>query len=214
MKNLISLATLLALLPVCASAQTYVRAAAIWQDIDDVEVTGAARFMSSVDEAYGISAAVGYKFGGIRAEAEVISISNEFASDGAGTTATTYAKGDIDQYRLSANIYYDIPILPIVHPYIGAGVGLGHFSINDFQGVKGTDNYVGDGDANILAFQFMVGLKAELPIEGLFVYGGYRFVRTDGYEQEFNNSDPTATDAFNVIMKSSNMFELGVGYTF
>lgn len=61
---------------------------------------------------------------------------------------------------LMANTYVEIPLIPVIDPYIGAGIGMTRFDHN-----------------NSIALQGMMGLEYELPMLPITIGGEYRYLK-------------------------------------
>ena len=71
--------------------------------------------------------------------------------------------GHINLDALMANAYVDVPfILPLITPYVGAGIGYGRFE-----------------RSNVLPMQFMLGLDAEIFVIPIIGSVEYRFMQTN-----------------------------------
>lgn len=105
------------------------------------------------DTGYVVGGLLGYRFGALRAEAEL---------DYQETEANDFV--DVEILRYTAGLYYDIAALPLpITPYIGGGVGLASIDSdgggNDetnftFHGEVGGSLYLGDSLAIVPAYRY------------------------------------------------------------
>ncbi|MBP0443953.1 OmpA family protein [Roseomonas sp. SSH11] len=141
------------------------------------------------DTGWGGAVALGWGFGnGVRAEVEGNYRQNEvdkIGGFGGPTTSRAFRNngGDIRQYGVMANAYYDfnIPNFPVV-PYIGAGAG---YIWTEYDGVRGTRQAAGsnsvviDGTDGSFAWQGIAGAAYPIrSVPGLALTLEYRYMGT------------------------------------
>lgn len=88
---------------------------------------------------------------------------------------------------LMANGYVEVPLIPIIDPYIGAGIGMTRFDHN-----------------NSLALQGIMGLEYELPFLPLTIGGEYRYLKVN----------ETGGKREDISKFHSNIFMFKMRYTF
>jgi opacity protein-like surface antigen len=97
-----------------------------------VELQGGAAFLTDsdvnpsvdTDTGYALGVAAGYKFGKVRAEAEVGYQKNEVDSCSINSSRCRNATGDIKAYTFLVNGYYDFINKTRFTPYLTAGIGV------------------------------------------------------------------------------------------
>ena len=153
---------------------------------------GIARVDNEYEDLNGFaSVAAGMAFGATRFEADVSylrgSVKDHIAT--AGGTSTRYSSdesfGDLDVVTVMANLYYDLD-LGFITPFVGAGLGVGFVSANDYgvtplvgatpDGVLLNDNDLGLAYQATAGLAFAVGGRATAEL-------GYRF---QGVEAELH----------------------------
>ena len=88
---------------------------------------------------------------------------------------------------LFLNGYADVPLIPIVDPYVGLGIGFTRFD-----------------HANSFAYQGMLGLEYELPFAPVAVAGEYRYLKINETTGKFDRRSQYHT---NILMfKARYMF--------
>ncbi|WP_207485945.1 outer membrane protein [Arenibaculum pallidiluteum] len=127
------------------------------------------------DAGYAITGAVGYKSGPFRGELEL-----GYARSGVDTVTggglELGADADIDIFTASVNGYYDIQTGTAFTPYLGAGIGLAHSSIDDVTVSFGGQSETFDGDSSTdLLLQAEAGLSYAVA-PNVSVVPAYRFV--------------------------------------
>jgi outer membrane protein OmpA-like peptidoglycan-associated protein len=175
------------------------------------------------------AASLGWGFGnGFRAEIEGNYRQNEVDKmggfGGPGTTsAFRSGGGDIRQYGVMANAYYDfvIPRFPVV-PYIGAGAG---YVWTEYDGVRGTRN-VPNGNSVVIddtdgrfAWQGIAGAAYPIAsVPGLALTLEYRYMGT--LEPRLNgrvvtpSGQTVSTGRFEADSAENHSVMLGVRYAF
>jgi OmpA-OmpF porin, OOP family len=187
---------------------------------------------------YGGLVSAGYGFGnGFRAEAEVDYFTNK--SDGfTGGSVAVNGSGTEDKYGFMANVLYDfVGVVPMVQPYLGAGIGVQWVNWHDFRGSNprtlafgGTTVAPGglaassSGQAKaVFAYQFIAGMA--LPIDsapGLAITAEYRFLGTAGNRSTNATFTGTSTTGGTLAANGKvqfgptydNIFLIGVRYNF
>ncbi len=129
-----------------------------------------------LDGGFRVNGAVGYSFSPVRVEGEV-----SYAESDVDSVDSLDASGDVTMWSFMANGYYDFDFDWDIKPYVGFGVGVARFSVNDLA-VLGTPS-VDDSDT-VFAFQAMAGASVPLG-ESVEIFAGYRY---------FHGADVTLTD--------------------
>lgn len=146
---------------------------------------------------FNLSAAVGVDFGLVRLEGEGF-FSNHWldkTEDVGGNTDGTFRTT-----AGMANAYFDVPMV-VIHPFIGAGIGIANVNANDIE-IGGSP--VVDDDDMVLAYQLRAGLAfTTLPLVDIIL--GYRYFRTADLSMG-NNVDIDGLEAHSI--------ELGVRVSF
>ncbi|WP_432799156.1 outer membrane protein [Poriferisphaera sp. WC338] len=145
-----------------------------------------------LDPAFGGGGAIGLRYSILRAEFEV-SYQN-FGFD--EQTSTLNLSGDLGQLNFMSNLYLDIPLTDRLDWYIGGGVGISRYKLNQSGTSYGFDATVNDKD-NVFAYQFQTGLAYKLT-QHLEMYGGYRFLSSNN--PVFNNFEYTAPTSHAAIL--------------
>ena len=146
---------------------------------NDSELEGAGGLEIEWDTGFIASASIGYQppvLAGFRPELEY-SFRKQDIEDGSDITVNVVA----------ANLYYDIVTPGTVTPYIGAGIGYGHFDID--TGSTGLD-----GSSSEAIYQGMIGLGYEPSgIQNVGFTLGYRYMApfsdpdVEGFDYEYDN---------------------------
>lgn len=114
----------------------------------------------------------------IRAEIEYLHLK----SDKDGSDATTYGA--------SANAYVGLPLLPIIKPYVGMGLGYMQQELKmpaDFDGDDIYESKVKTKSDWTVVPQYMIGLDVSLPI--IPVAGGVEYRYIDSKFKGFNDTE-------------------------
>jgi len=154
---------------------------------------------------------LGYGFGnGLRAEVEGDYRHNGFSGSGFG--------GQEQKYGAMANVLYDfVGLVPMVTPYIGAGVGYQWAQMQNLHATVGGAN-VATGNQSKGSFAYQAILGAALPIEsvpGLALTAEYRFMGLTGHRQYSASVGPGGTPAsFTMKNDFNNTVLVGFRYAF
>lgn len=89
------------------------------------------------------------------------------------------AGGEVKSWIGLMNVYYDVPVDWALQPYIGAGLGFGHFS-GEIDDISGFASDASD-DAFGLAYQVGGGLKYRMSPD-MALTTGYRYLGTSSLE--------------------------------
>lgn len=159
-------------------------------DLEEAGITGEATF----DTGFGIVGALGRSWPGLalgtlRTELEVGYRLNDV--DEISAMGVTVSAGDADVSALSgmANVAFDLATGTGIRPYVLAGVGVAHLSLDsDDLGIDESDT--------VLAYQAGVGVGFDITTSST-LFGGYRFFGTadpefDGTEAEYNSHNVEA----------------------
>jgi opacity protein-like surface antigen len=142
----------------------------------------------------GLNGFVGYKFSNFRAEGELLYTSNSIfqgkisgknASGGSNYEQIEPVTGNISNFSVMLNGYYDIVTGSQFKPFVGVGIGFGSasitttqrvspnfFTVPDSQLVAQTDS----GSASGLAYQFKVGTAYAIS-DNTDLYLQYRYLK-------------------------------------
>ncbi|MDD4348720.1 MAG: outer membrane beta-barrel protein [Opitutales bacterium] len=214
MKSLsLILTTLVALIPAAADAGVYGRFSATHNNIRDLKasIENDENIEATVDAGLGYSAALGYKFSMLRIEGEYYWSSN---SIGNSKNEWIHAAGDIDVSSWFGNAYLDLPLFPIVHPYVGVGVGMTKVEFSDVRvSVEGIQLFNQDftTDDSVLGYQLLAGLVVDLPITDLSLSLGYRYILMDEPDLDF---DTVVQSWSEVDAPNRHVIEVGLMYAF
>ena len=127
---------------------------AVWNDDADLDLNGVKVADIDYDAGFGISGAIGYDWGNVRTELELVSRSNDMDI----TAGAVTLGGDIDSLALMGNLYYDQHNSSDFTPYIG--VGLGAVDVDGFD--------------TVFAYQAMGGVTYTIDKQNE-VFVGYRY---------------------------------------
>lgn len=214
MKSLsLILTTLVTLIPAVSDAGVYGRFSATHNNIADLKasIENDEDIEASVDAGLGYSAALGYQFSMLRIEGEYYWSSN---SIGNSKNEWIHAAGDIDVSSWFGNAYLDLPLFPIVHPYVGVGVGMTKVEFSDVRvSVEGIQLFNQDftTDDSVLGYQFLAGLVVDLPITDLSLSLGYRYILMDEPDLDF---DTVVQSWSEVDAPNRHVIEVGLMYEF
>lgn len=204
MRYLIAIFALVA--PAIAMAgQPYVagQAGATFLHDADNAASGSPTIESTFDTGYNLGIRAGYQFGQARVEGEVQYAENDL-NDLNVSGSSLDADGDVSSTAFMANFIYAFLPQQRVHPYVGAGVGVAHVSINDAR--VGNAGVADDSDT-VFAYQLMVGVEYDVT-QQVALYGDYHYLGTD--DPTFEG---TSGSDFDSEYNSSNV-SVGVRYTF
>ena len=173
-------------------------------------------------------ASVGYGFGnGVRAEVEGDFLQNN-VSHLSGTAFPTSSNGNVRNWGLMANAYYDINVgAPWVTPYLGAGAGYQWTHLHNVGGIQtgGPFTYSTNDTSGHFAWQAIVGAAfpvSNLPyvgfnMPGLFLTAEYRFMDITG-GAKFNAATDVGGTFTPTTLKMHNQyyntFLIGLRYDF
>jgi len=160
-----------------AGAEVYLRGSALFTSPDDL--TASESFSAAVENSVGYSLALGYKFSIARIEAEGMMIDSSI--DGvSGDPDFEWAEGDLKYANLFVNAYIDIPGIPLVTPYVGAGVGLGWIDMDGNFELTDTSQINYENRSTLPAYQLILGVRARIPATEVSVFANYRFIHMNG----------------------------------
>lgn len=209
-KLLAALAAGLVLSTATAHAGLYAKAGIIYNNPESIEIPQTTGDLeASLDSSYGFTGAIGYKFSLLRVEGELLYVQNDVDAE----LGAFSAQGGLQQTNFFVNGYLDLPIIPIVKPYVGFGIGLATVDVSGMQ-VTDTAGILYEADDNDTAFgyQFMAGLRADLPFMDLSLYAGYRYLSLE--DVSVNAQDIALNTALNLDGGTNHMVELGLIYGF
>jgi len=178
MKHLLLSASLIALAPFAAQAQSkasdgvYVSLGAGWNKVLDADLkTGGLSGKSTFEDGYAIIGAVGYGWGnGFRTEFEGGYRNNDQKSATLGGVRFAN-KGSYSALTGMANVIYDLNLGGFT-PYVGAGVGVARVGLN----TASTRGQIDDYDMQF-AYQGIAGVAFGLT-ENIKLDLGYRYINT------------------------------------
>ena len=191
------------------SAELYLRAGLLYNDSGDLALDGTTNVAEGWDDGVGFNAAVGYRLTVLRLEGELVYFDTSLGGlDDVGVDL------DADLTRLSgfANVFVEMPGLPFVNPYLGAGVGVTNFEVETngtFTPGEGLPiNLTTSADEMKFSFQAMAGLRFSFA-ETVSAYLGVRYLAID----DLGFSDETDVITFNAD-GGELAFEVGVALGF
>lgn len=163
---------------------------------------------------------VGYGFGnGLRAEGE---FNYRFTHEKLKNAPGNGGGYDNNTYGLMANVLYDIPGVPYVTPYVGAGVGVEMVSSRSAK-VYGTDaddvgSFSGSADNAHLGGQAIAGVAVPTGVPGLDVTAEYRFLAVVGKDKikgEVNDpGEASVPGSLSVDNQYNHSILVGLRYAF
>ncbi len=144
---------------------------------------------------YAFGAALGYDFGGVRLEAELMRHENDvkrFAFDGTGGIVGLGQQpadsGDTTATAAMANLYYDIDLGGATRPFIGFGMGIARLNFDSYR--TGAINIV-DDSKSVFAYQAIAGIRHAIS-KAIDLTLEYRY---------FNTENPKLQDALGRSLK-------------
>lgn len=162
---------------------------------------------------FAIGAGLGYDFGDVRIEGEILHLRNdvnEFAfANAGGLGAGLVGVNDADSGNTRAtagllNLIYDIDTGSTVTPFLGAGLGWGKINFNNYA-AAGTP--ILDDSDSVAVYQLIAGLGAAVS-RSVDLTAGYRYVGSE---------DPKLTDALGRSVNSdfnAHVFLVGLVWKF
>lgn len=207
----------------CQCDPWYLSVSGGWQQRERVREAADARTFIEFDSGFSANAALGYRLGKYRLEAEYSFMNNECSVAGSGgLSSNTVGNINIKAFMFSAYRDFEIDGWRW-KPYAGGGIGIFQSEINGlfpefFQTIDGPDGAFATSPINAtsnmpFAYQFRVG--ASRPIgERTEFFGGYRYFH--GAEMEFSSA-PFASGAaptFNPKGALTHGLEFGLRVSF
>jgi len=177
-----------------------------WTDTDDHSYnTGVGLAETKLKNGALGSAAMGYKYGVMRYEAEVLHQESDAKSHTIGGVTPGGVDGSPATTAAMANAYVDLGTYIGLKPYVGGGVGYSRVKFKDYR-TASTGTFLDDSD-NVLAYQGMAGVSYDITPK-LALTGEYRYLGT-------NDPEVTTVGGTNTkISNDSNNGMLGLRYTF
>lgn len=132
------------------------------------------------DNGLGIGAALGYDFGTIRLELELIHRKNKIKSVSVTGLGSTSSNGDSSSLASMVNVYYDVENSTILTPFVMAGLGYAKVKLNNLHVIAPTLAAVRINSSykdNVAAYQFGAGVSMELS-ENISLSVAYRYFKT------------------------------------
>ena len=96
---------------------------AVWLLDSDISQSGGITGTAEYDTGFGITGALGYDFGKFRLEGELGYRINDYDKVGASGQSKVNTGGDVTEWNLMVNGYYDVKTKTQFTPYIGGGIG-------------------------------------------------------------------------------------------
>ncbi len=158
---------------------------------------------SELDAGYVVQAAVGYKFGMPRVEAEVSYQKNDYDKYKIGGT-TTSAGGDVSALNLMVNGYVDIANESSFTPFVFCGLGISNVEAELTNG--GTTIF--NDDDTVFAYQVGVGVGMDVAPQFMIDLRYAYFGTSDP-----DLTDPTGATQYETEFSSHNV-TLGLRYSF
>jgi opacity protein-like surface antigen len=190
-------------------AQLYLSASGGYLDLQNLRGARSA-FSADADfeKSYLLNAAIGYRFRlpavNLRLEleggygrAEVKSVSITTASG--GTSTAILRGGNSDLYTATVNGFVEVPLGPVLSPYVGAGIGAAYTDLPSFSTASGDVTFRGGSNANLLILG-EAGLAVNLN-DNLALVPAYRYIRFNSQISEVDDID-------------AHIFKLGLRLTF
>lgn len=167
--------------------------------------TASGQIDTDMDTGYGISGAVGYDYGQVRAEVEMAYRQNDVSSHTlAGTGALANPGGDVSSLAVMVNGYYDFDTQSPLTPYVGAGIGVANVDFQDYA--SGATNAM-SGDDTTFAYQAIAGLEYEF-VDHLSALVEYRYFATSDIDVDSTLGGNLSTDT----SYGNHSFLLGLKY--
>ena len=156
------------------------------------------------DVGFAGAAALGYKFGPARTDAEVAYLTANFDFAGTDENGTEAANDTFTALSLMANFWYDLDVGSFLTPYVGVGVGATNLSV---KLTTGDDTWF-DGAGWGFAYQAGAGVSFNV-IAGFSLDLGYRFCGTLE-TPVFDNADPELSSVTPLVM--AHRIQLGLRF--
>ena len=172
---------------------------AVWLLDSDLSQPGGIKGTAEYDTGFGITGALGYDFGKFRVEGEVGYRKNDYDKVGASGQPKVNAGGDVTEWNLMVNGYFDIKTETPFTPYIGGGIGAAFL---DSSALNAGGITMGSDDDSGFAYQFIAGVAYSFA-EVWMMQLEYRF---------FGTTDPSYGGTDSEYM-SNNLF-IGVRFNF
>lgn len=148
----------------CAHAEFYVSAG--MAAIKNTASASKKLITADYDSSVGYSVAVGYDLPFV----DIVRVEGEYFHNRAEIKNNL---GHINMDALMANAYVDVPfVLPLITPYVGAGIGYGRFE-----------------RSNVMPVQFMLGLDAEIFVVPVIGSVEYRFMQANREAKSASNRE-------------------------
>lgn len=206
MKKLISVLVVCSCLAGSLQAGFYGRAALLYNSPNDITVSGASEtFSSAIDDSFGFSAALGFKFSAFRLEAEVNRLDTNIKDTDLANIITS---GDYERTSFFGNVLFELPFLPMVKPYVGGGVGMSRVKVDYSKLVFGSvaDSFTSSASESLWGYQIMAGVRISL-FNTFTAYAGYRYMNLEAISRTEGNFSVRARNG-------THLYELGVGIGF
>ncbi|MDY6941714.1 MAG: outer membrane beta-barrel protein [Pseudomonadota bacterium] len=160
----------------------------VWADDSDWAFEGNGTIESEYDTNFGLAAVLGTgTAAGVRVEGELFYRSSDIDGGNIGAVELDELGGDVSQWGVMANAYYDFDLGSPVKPFVGAGIGAAQ--INADVDLGSVD--VIDDDSTEFAYQLTAGLMFEVS-PNLMITGAYRYQATS--DAEFEDELGTTVD--------------------
>lgn len=200
-------ATALVFVPALSHGGFYARGGLFYNDADSISIEGLSEdYQSGIDNSTGVNLAVGLKFSVLRLEGEVSYLSSDIKNTDFSEVITS---GDFERTSFFGNVLVELPIVPMLKPYVGAGIGFSDVQV-DFNNVAGgasaEESFRVNSDDTRFSFQVMAGVRFSL-FQTVSVYGGYRYLNVDGLSRSESGYTVNTDDG-------NHIFEIGAGIGF
>jgi opacity protein-like surface antigen len=180
----------------------------------DLDVPGFGKVVTGeFDLGFGISGAVGYDFGAIRAEGEISYRTNDGDVGTLIGLGSGPIDGDISALSFMVNGYYDLHSAnsPLV-PYLGVGLGVASIDADISAPVLAPFPQLVDDSATVFAYQFMAGLGYNIS-PTMILTADYRYFGTTSPEFTPGNAFIPGTPDIEADY-SNHSFNIGVRFMF
>ncbi|MEM7651914.1 MAG: outer membrane beta-barrel protein [Pseudomonadota bacterium] len=151
----------------------------------------------NVDNGFGISGGVGYRWEDFMFEYEFLYTYNSLDSQTVNGATATINDGSFSSLRNYINVLYEVPLDFPVRPYFGGGVGVGAVNFD-----LGTSDATESG----FAYQGKAGIGVEL-VDGLDLTAQYRYSGVENIEYVTNLGTGE-------LDNRNHIFEVGLRYFF
>jgi len=200
-------ASVLLLTSAAAHAGIYARAGLLYQDPKDLQIVRTGDYRAAINKSLGGTVAVGYKLTVLRLEGEF----NYFNSGiGSANNSSVATSGSMKRSSLFVNGLFELPILPMIRPYAGVGIGASQLDLTFNQRANAGSQEVSFSSGKTsahLGYQFMAGVRMSL-LKTATAYVGYRYYAEDSLQYTAANQYTIKTGT------GMGLWEIGIGFGF